>query len=42
MTGTAWEHQGEVRGALLTIVSGPQLGAAALSNPQVILGGSVL
>jgi hypothetical protein len=28
VTGTAWEHQREVREALRTIVSGPRLGTA--------------
>ena len=36
MTATAREHQREVREALQTIVSDPQLGTAALSNPQII------
>ncbi len=35
MTGTAWEHQREVREALLTIVSGPQLGAAVSRMSEV-------
>ena len=34
MTATAWEHQREVREALHTIVSDPQLGIPALSNAQ--------
>ena len=36
MTATAWEHQREVREALQTIVSDPQLGVAALSNAQAM------
>ena len=36
MTGTAWAHQHEVRDALHTIVSDPQLGIAALSNAQMM------
>jgi hypothetical protein len=36
VTATAWEHQREVREALQKIVSDPQLGTAALSNPQIM------
>ena len=36
MTGTAREHQHEVRDALHTVVSDPQLGIAALSNAQMM------
>ena len=36
MTDTAWERQREVRDALQTIVSDPQLGIAALSSPQTM------
>ena len=36
MTGTAWEHQREVRAALQTFVSDPHLGIAALSDPQTM------
>jgi hypothetical protein len=36
VTGTAWEHQREVREALQTIVSDPQLGIPALSNAQTM------
>ena len=32
MTATAWEHRRDVREALQTIVSDPELGIAALSN----------
>jgi hypothetical protein len=33
VTGTAWKHQREVREALQTIASGPQLGAAVPRTP---------
>jgi hypothetical protein len=36
VTAKAWEHQREVREALHTIVSDPQLGIPALSNPQAM------
>lgn len=36
MTSTSWEHQREVRDALRTIVSDPQLGVAALSSAQTM------
>lgn len=36
MTSTQWEHQREVREALRTIVSDPQLGVPALSNSQTM------
>jgi len=36
LTATAWEHRRDVREALQTIVSDPQLGAAALSNAQTM------
>jgi len=36
VTGTAWVHQREVREALHAIVSDPQLGTPALSNPQTM------
>lgn len=36
MAGTSWEHQSEVRDALQTIVSDPQLGAATLSSAQTM------
>ena len=36
VTDTAWERQREVRDALQTIVSDPQLGIAALSNAQMM------
>ena len=34
MTGTAWEHQREVRKALQAIVSGPQPGTAESRRPE--------
>ena len=34
MTGTAWEHQREVREALQAIVSGPQPGTAVSRTPE--------
>jgi hypothetical protein len=36
VTGTSWEHQREVRDALQTIVSDPQLGVPALSSAQTM------
>jgi hypothetical protein len=36
VTDTAWEHQREVREALQTIVSDPQLGIPALSGAQAM------
>jgi hypothetical protein len=36
VTDTAWQHQREVREALYTIVSDPQLGIAVLSNAQTM------
>ena len=36
MTSTSWEHQREVRDALRTIVTDPQLGTAALSSAQTM------
>ncbi len=36
MTSTSWEHQREVRDALRTIVSDPQLGVPALSSAQTM------
>jgi hypothetical protein len=36
VAGTSWEHQREVRDALQTIVSDPQLGVAALSSAQTM------
>jgi hypothetical protein len=36
VTSTSWEHQREVRDALRTIVSDPQLGVAALSSAQTM------
>jgi hypothetical protein len=36
VTDTAWEHQREVREALQTTVSDPQLGIPALSNAQAM------
>jgi hypothetical protein len=36
VTDTAWVHQRQVREALHAIVSDPQLGTPALSNPQLI------
>src|SRR5262249_56690644 len=34
--GTSWEHQREVRDALQTIVTDPQLGVAALASAQTM------
>jgi hypothetical protein len=36
VTGTSWEHQREVRDALQTIVSDPQLGVPTLSSAQTM------
>jgi hypothetical protein len=36
VTSTSWEHQGEVRDALRTIIGDPQLGVPALSSSQTM------
>ena len=42
MTGTAWKHQREVREALQTIVSGPQLGTAVSRTSEEWAGREAL